>query len=56
MNASKVIINLFDSGCGTSDISKTLGISKKKVENIYTKEIRNFIAVERWNYQWTRLN
>lgn len=56
MNVSKVIINLFDSGCGTVNISKTLNISRKDIEKIYTKEIRNFIAVERWNYQWTRLN
>lgn len=56
MNVSKVIIDLFDSDCGTSDISKTLGISKKDLENIYSKEIKNFIAVERWNYQWTKIN
>lgn len=56
MNTSKVIIDLFDSGCGTIDISKTLNIPKKDLEKIYTKEIKNFIAVERSNYVWTRLN
>lgn len=39
MNVSKVIIDLFDSGCGTSDISKTLGISKRKLKIFILKKL-----------------
>lgn len=56
MDLSKVIIDMFDSGCGTLEISKSLDISKKDLEKIYSKEIKNFIGVERWYYKYGRIN
>lgn len=56
MYISSAIIYLFEKGLGTSDISETLCISKSDIEKAYTKEAKNFIAVDRATYEWTDPN
>lgn len=53
MNVSKVIIDLFEAGTGSIYVSKTLGIPIHTIKEVYTKEAKNFISVNRSDYEWT---